>query len=193
MSDPVATSSLDERHHQRPPFYRNAAIVKWLAQVGVLALVVGAMAFLASVAGDNLSAANIAVDFDFLSEDPGIKVGDGIDTDPNTGGRALWVGMVNTLRMASAGILLATILGVLIGLARLSRNWITRKLGAVYVETVRNIPLLVIIYLLAALLTTLPPVVLNQGPIHGWLHHFQQRSVGSARLRLATGFINGWR
>ncbi len=181
------TSSLDERHHQRPPLYRNAAVVKWLAQVALLALVVGALVFLVRVAGDNLRATNIAVDFGFLSEDPGIKLGEGIDTNPDTGGRALWVGMVNTLRASGAGIVLATILGTAIGLARLSNNWITRKLGSVYIETMRNIPVLVQILLIAAALTTLPSITLNQGPIHGWLH-VSNKGLSVPRVHASDGF-----
>ncbi len=187
MSDTASASSLDERHHERPPFYRNAAVVKWLAQAGVLALVIGALIFSVSVAGDNLEASGIAVDFDFLSVDPGIKLAEGIDTDPATGGRALWVGMVNTLRMAAAGILVATILGVLIGLARLSNNWLTRKLASVYVETLRNVPLLVQILLIAAVLTSLSPVTLNQGPINGWLH-LSNKGLSVPRIHAADGF-----
>ncbi len=187
MSDPVSTSSLDERHHQRPPLYRNAAVVKWLAQITLLALVVGALIFLVRVAGDTLRASNIVVDFDFLSEDPGIKLGEGIDTDPDTGGRALWVGMVNTLRTAAAGIVVATILGTAVGLARLSNNWITRKLGSIYVETVRNIPVLVQILLIAAVLTTLSPIALDQGPINGWLH-LSNKGLSVPRIYASDGF-----
>lgn len=188
MTDPaLRQGGLDERHHERPPLYRNAAVLKWVAQVIALALVVGALFFFVSQAGDNLRATNIAVDFDFLSVDPGIKLSDGIDTNPNTGGRALWVGMVNTLRMAAAGILIATILGMLIGLARLSGNWVLRKLGTVYVETLRNIPLLVQIFLIAAALNALPSAVLNQGPIHGWLH-LSNKGLSVPRVYVSEGF-----
>ncbi|HCB33627.1 MAG TPA: hypothetical protein DEP66_06260 [Acidimicrobiaceae bacterium] len=186
-SSGTGPSGLDESHHERAPIYRNATFVKWLAQVVALVLVVGGLVFFALQAGDNLRATNAAVDYDFLSVDPGIKIGDGIDTDPNTGGRALWVGMVNTLRMAAAGIVIATVLGVLVGLSRLSPNWLLRKLGSVYVEIIRNIPLLVQIFLLAAILTVLPSVTLDQGPFNGWLH-ISNKGLSVPRVHASEGF-----
>ena len=53
-----------------------------------------------------------------------------------------WVGLTNTLLVAALGIVLATILGFVIGLARLSANWLVARLATVYVEIVRNVPLL---------------------------------------------------
>ncbi len=142
-----------------------------MAQVGALILVLGALGFLVSQAGDNLRARSIPTGFDFIEQPPGIQVGEGIQTrDFETGGRALWVGMVNTLRIASAGIVAATVLGVIVGLARLSHNWIVQKVSSVFVETLRNIPLLVQIIFIFTVFTTLGNVSLDSGPIHGWLH-----------------------
>ena len=115
----TAGGSLATSQQNKPPFYRDATVVKWLVQLATLVAVLATMWFLVKVAGDNLDRSGVEVDFDFLGVDPGIKLSEGIDTDPSTGGRALWVGMVNTIRMAAAGILLATILGVFVGLARL--------------------------------------------------------------------------
>ena len=118
----TAEESTSNYHHQKPPFYRDAIVVKWLFQIGALALVIFALWFLSSQARDNLTARNISTGFDFLSVDPGINLSEGIDTRPSTGGRALWVGMVNTIRLATAGIFFATLLGLIVGLARLSNN-----------------------------------------------------------------------
>ena len=167
MADPT---SLASTHHERPPFYRDVTVVKWLVQIFTLALVLGAMFFLYQEAGDNLRARNVPIDYDFLSVNPGIDLSEGIDTDPDTGGRALWVGMVNTLRMAAAGIALATVIGVLVGLARLSNNWMLKKLGSIFVETIRNVPLLVQILLYGAFFASLERVTTDQGPINGWIH-----------------------
>src|SRR3546814_15388432 len=52
------------------------------------------------------------------------------------------VGLLNTLRVSAIGIVLATLIGTIVGIARLSRNWLVAKLASAYVETVRNIPLL---------------------------------------------------
>ena len=60
----------------------------------------------------------------------------------NTYLRAFIVGIVNTLRVAVIGIVLATVLGTLIGIARLSSNWLLSRLAAVYVEVLRDLPLL---------------------------------------------------
>ena len=171
----------------RPPFYRDATVVRWIAQVGTLILVLAALWFLATEAGDSLRARGANIDFDFISDHIGIKVGWGIDTNPDSGGRALWVGMVNTIRMAAAGIALASVVGVLVGLARLSSNWPLRRLAGVYVEALRNIPLLVQILVYAAVLASLPNVSFDMGPISGWVH-LSNKGLSIPRVFVADGF-----
>ena len=171
----------------RPPFYRDATVVRWIAQVGTLILVLAAMSFLVTEAGDSLRARGANIDFDFISDHIGIKVGWGIDTNPDTGGRALWVGMVNTIRMAAAGIALASVVGVLVGLARLSSNWPLRRLAGVFVEGLRNIPLLVQILVYAAVLATLPNVEFGMEPIPGWVH-VSNKGLSIPRVFVADGF-----
>jgi general L-amino acid transport system permease protein len=109
------------------------------------------------------------------------------DTKPATGGRALWVGMVNTIRMAVAGIFFATIIGVIVGLARLSDNWLVRRLGSIWVETLRNVPLLVQIIFYFSVLTSLPRLGLVAGPINGWLH-VSNKGISMPRVHIADGF-----
>ena len=171
----------------RPPFYRDVTVTRWIAQIGTLILVLAAMWFLATEAGDSLRAKGANISFDFVSEHIGIKVGWGIDTNPDTGGRALWVGMVNTIRMAVAGIVLASVVGVLVGLARLSSNWPLRRLAGMYVEALRNIPLLVQILVYAAVLATLPDVTFDMGPIPGWLH-LSNQGLSVPRVFISDGF-----
>ena len=171
----------------RPPFYRDATVVRWIAQVGTLILVLAAMSFLVTEAGDSLRARGANIDFDFISDYIGIKVGWGIDTNPDTGGRALWVGMVNTIRMAAAGIALASVIGVLVGLARLSSNWPLRRLAGAYVEALRNIPLLVQILVYAAVLASLPNVEFGMGPVPGWVH-LSNKGLSIPRVFVADGF-----
>ncbi|MEC7878900.1 MAG: ABC transporter permease subunit [Actinomycetota bacterium] len=173
-------------HHQKPPFYRDAVVVKWLFQLGALALVVFSLWFLASQARDNLAARDISTGFDFLSVDPGINLSEGIDTRPATGGRALWVGMVNTIRLATAGILAATILGRVVGLARLSNNWVVNKLGSVFVETLRNIPLLVQIILYGAILANLGDLSYDSG-WDNWVI-WSNKGLSIPRVFIADGF-----
>ncbi|MEM9468132.1 MAG: ABC transporter permease subunit [Actinomycetota bacterium] len=172
---------------QRPPLYRDAVVVKWFAQVVTLVLVIAALWFLADQAGGNLEAKSISTGFDFLEVDPGINLNGTIDDEPDTGGRALYAGMVNTIRLAVGGILLATILGIVVGVARLSNNWIVSKTSSVFIEYERNIPLLVHIIIFFAILTGLDNFSDEVGPINGWLH-VSNKGVSVPRLHIDDGF-----
>ncbi len=172
----------------RPPFYRDVTVVKWVTQVATLVLVVAAMIFLATQAGDSLEAKQINTGFDFLGVNQGFDLSEGIDTNPDTGGRALWAAMVNTLRLAAAGILFATLLGVLVGIMRLSHNWLVQKIASVFVEYFRNIPLLVHIFVIFTLITTGFPVFDGSGwPWPGWFHA-SNSVVSVPRLHIDDGF-----
>ncbi len=81
--------------------------------------------------------------------------------------RALFVGVLNTLRVAAIGVVLATIIGTLIGIARLSKNWMLAKLCAVYVEVMRDIPLLLQVFVWYVLLQGLPPARQALRPLPG--------------------------
>lgn len=180
-------STLVAAASQRPPFYRDATIVKWLVQVVTLVLVVFALIFMASEAGDNLQARGINTGFDFLDVNPGIQLNGTIDDNPATGGRALWAGMVNTIRLAIAGIVLATLLGILVGVSRLSSNWIVSKVASTFIEYMRNIPLLVHIVMFFAIFGALGQFTADIGPIHGWLH-VSNKGISIPRLHIADGF-----
>ena len=183
----MASTAPPSIHHERPPLYRDVTVVKWVVQIVALLLTLGALWFLANQAGDNLKASNVPTDYDFLSVNPGIDLSSGIDTDPDTGGRSLWVGMVNTLRMAIAGIFVATLIGVLVGLSRLSNNWLLKKLGTVFVETLRNVPLLVQILFYGAVFASLDRVSLDVGPVNGWFH-VSNKGLSMPRVHIADGF-----
>ncbi|NNF52871.1 MAG: ABC transporter permease subunit [Acidimicrobiales bacterium] len=179
--------------HERPPLWRDAAVLKWLIQISVMVVVIAVLWFLSRVASTNLAAKGFEVNFDWMSGPANFQLGEGIDTVPNTAGRALWAGMVNTLRMAGAGILLATALGIVVGLARLSSNWLANKIGSVFVETLRNIPVLVQIILwffiiseLGALRNADSPLG-ESGPIPGWLY-ISQKGISLPRVFYADGF-----
>ena len=180
-------ATLAATQSQRPPFYRDVTVVKWLAQVFALLLVVFALFFLTTQALENLDRQGIEIKYDFLSIGLGSDLREGIDTDPDTAGRALWAGAVNTIRIAAGGIVAATILGVLVGVGRLSSNWIVSRMCSVFVETLRNIPLLVQIVFIWALVATLPNVALDQGPINGLLH-LSNKGVSVPRVHIDDGF-----
>src|SRR5476649_1608276 len=102
----------------------------WVFQIVVVTLV-GLLAwFLVSNTVDNLQRQKIASGFHYLEREAGFEIGDTmIQYSPaSTYARAIWVGILNTLRAAVVGILLATILGTLIGVGRLSRNWLLAKI-----------------------------------------------------------------
>jgi general L-amino acid transport system permease protein len=108
----------------------------------------------------NLDAQNITSGFGFLENTAGFAVNQSLIpyNESDTYGRAFVVGLLNTLLVAGVGIVLATILGFAIGVARLSRNWLVARLAAGYVELVRNLPLLFqILFWYLAVLGTLPP------------------------------------
>lgn len=107
----------------------------------------------------NLARANIASGFGFLNGRAGFEVGQSLIpySSDSTYGRALLVGLLNTILIAVTGIITATIIGFIIGIGRLSRNWLIAKLCTVYVEVFRNIPpLLVIFFWYSGVLAILP-------------------------------------
>ena len=97
---------------------------------------------------DNLQRSNTASGFDFLRGRAGFDIGQSLIeyTSDSTYGRAILVGFLNTLLVAFFGIITATIIGFLVGVGRLSSNWLIAKLCTVYVEIFRNIPVLLIIF-----------------------------------------------
>ncbi len=110
---------------------------------------------------ENLARSNTASGYDFLKGRAGFDIGQSLIefSSDSTYGRALLVGFLNTLLVASVGIVTATIIGFLIGVGRLSSNWLIAKLCTVYVEIFRNIPvLLIILFFYKGVLGALPQV-----------------------------------
>ncbi|QII87001.1 amino acid ABC transporter permease [Bordetella hinzii] len=124
-------------------------------QVVALVLVALAAWFLVSNTLHNLAVRNISTGFGFLDREAGFAIGETpISYIPaDTYGRAILVGLLNTLRVAVIGIVLATILGTLIGIGRLSKNWLVARLTSMYVEVMRNVPLLLQLFFWYALIT----------------------------------------
>jgi general L-amino acid transport system permease protein len=106
----------------------------------------------------NLHNRNISSGFQFLWSTAGFGVNQALISYSETSsyGRALLVGLLNTLLVAGVGILFATLLGFTLGIMRLSRNWLVAKVAEIYVEIVRNIPLLLQIFVWYA--TVLKPL-----------------------------------
>ena len=108
---------------------------------------------------ENLRRTRITSGFDFLWRRAGFAIGDSwiAFTPDSSNVRAFAVGIINTLRVAVIGVVLATLLGFLIGIMRLSSNWLVAKVGTIYVETIRNVPLLLwLLFMYKAVLSVLP-------------------------------------
>ena len=106
----------------------------------------------------NLERQGIATGWSFFNENAGFDIGESpIEYDSEDSyGFALWVGVLNTLRVAFVGIILATILGVFMGIARTSRNWLLSKVANVYVEICRNVPVVLHVLFWATVVRFLP-------------------------------------
>ena len=104
-----------------------------VALQAALVVVIGGLAYAAFVnAADNLAKAHIASGFRFWDNTAGFDISQTLidySSSTSTFGRAFWVGLLNTLLVALLGIVLATVLGFAIGIARLSRNWLVARLA----------------------------------------------------------------
>ncbi|MCM3322920.1 ABC transporter permease subunit [Cytobacillus kochii] len=132
-----------------PPFWRNKKIIPIILQV-VFAIIVLAFGYLLiDNALSGLRQIGLQLGFDFLANTAGFSISEAmIDYQPtDTYGKALLIGMLNTLRVAFFGIILTTILGLIVGLSRMSNNWLLSKIAGVYIEIFRNTPLLVQIFI----------------------------------------------
>ncbi len=127
-----------------PAFWNNPAVRSIAYQTALIGGVIAVGAYLVHNTLVNLDRQGIATGFGFLNREAAFEIGESlIEYSPaDTYGRALVVGLLNTLCVAGIGIVLATILGTIIGIARLSTNWLINKLASGYVETIRNIPVL---------------------------------------------------
>ena len=130
-------------------------------QVVIVGLIVGGIWYLAANTAANLQERRIATGFDFLGRAAGIPIGEHlISYDPaiNTYGRAFVIGVLNTLLVTVIGVILTTLLGTFVGIASLANNWLLSRLCRAYVETMRDVPLLLHLLFWYSLMLTLPPV-----------------------------------
>jgi general L-amino acid transport system permease protein len=148
-----------QRDQTRPPPWRDVRVLRVVAQVVFVVLVALAAWYLYSNFTTNAQRAGLRTDFTFLNRPTGVDIRDS-DFRPSQPIRdAIVVGLLNTIRVSIVGIALATLLGIVVGVGRLSTNWLVRKSAAVYVETLRNIPVLLwIIFIYTAVVLKLPPI-----------------------------------
>jgi general L-amino acid transport system permease protein len=128
-------------------------------QILVLGGIAAVLWYLVGNTRMNLAARHIATGFGFLDSTSGMPIGESLvpyTPGQSTYGRALLAGILNTLKVAVIGVVLATVLGTLIGIARLSPNWLLSRMAAIYVEFLRDIPLLLQLLFWYVLLQGLP-------------------------------------
>ncbi len=157
---------------QRIPLWRDERLLKATAQIVSSVILLGFFYWVFSNFIELTQQRGISLSYRFLSEPAGFPISESIiDYDPTMSyGRAFLVGVLNTLNVSAIGIFLATVLGFIVGLARLSSNWLFSKIALAYIEFHRNIPLLVLLFLwYFAVFNRLPPVkesIELPGPIY---------------------------
>jgi general L-amino acid transport system permease protein len=147
--------------HTTVPFWRDVRVLTALSQVAFVLLVAVAGSFLLGNLSTAMRQRGLASGFGFLNLESGFEIGEGLIPyrPSDTYGHAIVVGLLNTLLVSVLGIALSTVLGVVVGIARLSSNWLVRSIAAVYVEIIRNTPLLVqLIFIYFGVFLNLPPV-----------------------------------
>lgn len=149
---------------QRREAYRRRK--EWLWQIIVFSLVVGIVYLFAQNIFDNLQARDIRSGFAFLSDRASFEIGESLIpiSSNDSFGRMFLAGMLNTIRVSVLAIITATVLGVIVGLMRLSRHPLVRFLGMAHVEVYRNIPLLIQLFAIYLVITEFLPDSFD--PIH---------------------------
>ncbi len=143
----------------RPPLWRDVRVIRTALQVAFVAASLGTIWWLLDNLGTNLERLGIRRDFGFLDQPAGFTIFGSDFAATSTIREALWVGLLNTLRVALLGIALALVIGIVVGVMRLSTNWLVARTASIYVELLRNVPpLVLIIFFYLAVLQTLPGI-----------------------------------
>lgn len=151
----MAVEALSSAPRVKVAPWNDPVIRGWVFQIVVVGLV-GLLAwYLVSNTIDNLERQKIASGFHYLDREAGFEIGDTmIEYSPaSTYARAIFVGLLNTLKVSILGVIMATILGTLLGVGRLSSNWLLAKICEWYVEAFRNVPLLLWLFLFYKLIS----------------------------------------
>lgn len=160
------------KQSERIPLWRDERVLKFAGQLISAVVVLGFVGWMVVNFIEITNQRGMALTFDFLSEPAGFPISESsIAYDPTKSfGTAFLVGLINTLRVSVIGIVLASILGLVIGLARLSTNILLSQIALWFIEFHRNIPLLVLLFLwYFAFFNRLPPVresITLPGPIY---------------------------
>ncbi len=157
IESPKSTRQAGASHPSAWNDRRTRAIVYQILIVGAVAAIGW---YLISNTMTNMANRGIATGFSFLDRESGFAIGEHLIpySAADTYGRAFLVGLLNTLNVALIGIVLATVLGTVIGIARLSSNWLVARLAMVYIEAVRNVPLLLQLFVWYSVITVSLPL-----------------------------------
>lgn len=152
------TQEPQRRELARPPFYRDVRVIRVVGQALAVLVVIGIVYWLVNNLLSNMDRLGISTSFDFLFGPTNTAIPYHGSFDPRS---PVWqmvlIGVKNTFLAAFFGIILATIMGVVVGVSRLSENWLVARLATFYVELFRNIPPLVIIIFFGAAVFTAGP------------------------------------
>jgi len=161
-------------------FWRSTRCRAWIYQIVALTLTLVILFAMFGNASHALALRGIRTGFGFLSHEAGFSISEALwpFSSTNSFFAAFLVGLANTLWISAVGIVGATILGVILGIARLSSNWLVARISLVYVEIFRNTPQLIQIIFWYALMSTLPA---NR---HAW-HVSNWLYLGNRGLQLA--------
>ncbi|MEP7289458.1 MAG: ABC transporter permease subunit [Chloroflexota bacterium] len=157
-----------------PPFWRDIRFLRVVVQLAFLIITIFLFSWLFNNTQNGLKRAGLSLSFDFLDQQSSFQIDEGLSPSPHTRqdsfAHAFGIGFINTLRVIFIGLILTTIVGLVMGVARLSTNWLIRQIAAVYVEIMQNTPLLLqLIFLYVGVILLLPSVsqsVILPGPIY---------------------------
>ncbi len=160
----------DRATGQLAPFYRDGKVIAVVAQIVFAVVLVAVIWFLWNNFTTRTDRIGLKLNFDFLDQPAGITIADNPLTPADTVAEAVVAGFMNTIRAIVVGIPVALVLGTLIGISRLSTNWLLSKLATAYVEFFRNIPPLVVIIFVwsGVYLTSFPRATESWRPAGGW-------------------------
>jgi general L-amino acid transport system permease protein len=183
------------------PLWRDVVVLQWIAQIASAVLIIGFVIFFVSNILAAANARGLGLGYRFISQAAGFPLPESIlPYDPS---RPFWyafvIGILHTLKVASVGIVLATLVGVIAALGRLSTNWLVNKIASLYIEIIRNVPLAVqLFFWYFAVFQQLPsvqdsitlpgPIYLNQRGLYTvWAKPVS--TFGSWMIFLAAGVI----
>jgi general L-amino acid transport system permease protein len=155
----MAVHSVGATPRVRVAPWNNPVIRGWIIQITVVGLVGALFCFLVYNTVDNLQRQKIATGFHYLGQAAGFEIAESmIPYSPSDSyGRAILVGLLNTLHVSLISIVFATVIGALVGVGRLSHNWLLAKISEWYVEIFRNVPLLLWLFFFYKLITEALP------------------------------------